>query len=193
MNRNNCETARQKESKNMNPPNGEVVISARSIEQRIVEMGWRIDTDFKGEELVVLPVLKGGMIFASDLIRQLQLDVRVDFIQVSSYKGTSSVGVVNFLTKPRLDLKGKNVLIVEDIIDTGKSMAEVCPQIQSLGPKTLKVVSFLDKPAARKVEFVPDYFGFAIQPTFVVGYGLDCDEKYRNLPDVWVLDSAVIE
>ena len=151
-------------------------------------MGRQISADYAGAELIVCCVLKGAMFFCSDLARAVGLDVALDFIQVSSY-GTEkySSGVVTILKEPQLDMRGKSVLIVEDIIDSGLSMREVHNYIESRGAAKVKTATFLDKPKARKVPFNADYVGFSIEPQFVVGYGLDFAEKYRNIPEVQVL------
>ena len=164
------------------------LISKSQIDQRVAEMGRQIAADFAGSELIACCVLKGAMFFCSDLIRQISLDVALDFIQVSSY-GTEkySSGVVTILKEPQLDMHGKPVLIVEDIIDSGLTIREVHHYIESRGASKVRTAAFLDKAAARKVEFKADYVGFTIDPHFVIGYGLDYAEKYRNLPDVRVL------
>ena len=164
------------------------LISKSQIEKRVAEMGRQITADFSGSELIACCVLKGAMFFCSDLVRQIHLDVALDFIQVSSYgdQKTSS-GVVTILKEPQLDMRGKSVLIVEDIIDSGLSMREVNRYISSRGASTVRTATFLDKPKARKVDFEPDYVGFSIEPYFVIGYGLDYAEKYRNIPEIQVL------
>ena len=151
-------------------------------------MGQQISADFAGTELIALCVLKGAVFFCADLVRNISLDVALDFIQVSSYGNQKySSGVVTILKEPQLDMHGKAVLIVEDIIDSGLSMREVFRYIESRGASVVKTATFLDKPAARKVPFNADYIGFSIEPQFVIGYGLDYAEKYRNIPEVQVL------
>jgi hypoxanthine phosphoribosyltransferase len=164
------------------------LISKSQIDQRVAEMGAQITADFAGQELITCCVLKGAMFFCSDLMRHIACDAALDFIQVSSY-GTEkySSGVVTILKEPQLDMHGKAVLIVEDIIDSGLTIREVFRYIESRGASTVRTAAFLDKAAARKVDFKADYVGFTIDPHFVIGYGLDYAEKYRNLPDVHVL------
>ena len=164
------------------------LISREQIARRVAEMGQQISSDFAGADLIALCVLKGAVFFCTDLVRHIQLDVALDFIQVSSY-GTQkySSGVVTILKEPQLDMRGRPVLIVEDIIDSGLSMREVFRYIESRGATVVKTATFLDKPKARKVPFNADYVGFSIEPQFVVGYGLDFAEKYRNIPEVQVL------
>src|SRR3954454_9308408 len=164
------------------------LITREQIEKRVAEMGRQIAADFASSDMIALCVLKGGVFFCTDLMRAIDRDVAIDFIQVSSYGNSKeSSGVVTILKEPQLDMHGKAVLIVEDIIDSGLSMREVHRYIQGRGATMVRTATFLDKPAARKVEFNADYVGFSIDPQFVIGYGLDFAEKYRNLPDVQVL------
>lgn len=164
------------------------LFTREQIDNRVAEMGRQIAADFAGTELIALCVLKGAVFFCTDLVRNIALDVALDFIQVSSYGNQKySSGVVTILKEPQLDMHGKSVLIVEDIIDSGLSMREVFRYIESRGAAMVKTATFLDKPAARKVPFNADYVGFSIDPKFVIGYGLDFAEKYRNIPEVQVL------
>ena len=165
------------------------LFSKSDIDRRVAEMGAEITRDLAGSELIALCVLKGAMFFCSDLMRHIAFDVALDFIQVSSYgdQKTSS-GVVTILKEPQLDMRGKSVLIVEDIIDSGLSMNEVFRYIKlDRGAREVRTATFLDKPSARKIPFKADYVGFSIDPKFVIGYGLDYAEKYRNIPDIQVL------
>ncbi|HEY0789248.1 MAG TPA: hypoxanthine phosphoribosyltransferase [Thermoanaerobaculia bacterium] len=164
------------------------LISRSQIQQRVSQLAHQIASDFEGTDLIALVVLKGSMFFAVDLLREMNVDLAVDVIQVSSYgKEKYSSGVVTILKEPQLDMHGKGVLIIEDIIDSGFTIREVHRYIEGRGARPVKVVSLLDKPAARKVPFVPDYIGFTIEPKFVVGYGLDDAELYRNVPEVRVV------
>ena len=164
------------------------LISQDQINQRVSEMAKEISAEFAGSDLIALCVLKGAMFFCADLVRQMTMDVALDFIQISSYGNQKySSGVVTILKEPQLDMRGKHVLIVEDIIDSGLSIREVTNYIESRGAARVKTASFLDKPKARKVPFTPDFVGFSIDPQFVIGYGLDFAEKYRNIPEVQVL------
>jgi len=165
------------------------LISKSQIAERVAEMGAQISADYAGSELIALCVLKGAMFFCSDLMRAINFDVKLDFIQVSSYgdQKTSS-GVVTILKEPQLDMRDRDVLIIEDIIDSGLSMKEVFRYVKlDRGARNVKSATFLDKPAARKVDFQADYVGFSIDPKFVIGYGLDYAEKYRNIPEIQVL------
>ena len=164
------------------------LFTREQIDTRVAEMGRQISTDFAGTELIALCVLKGAVFFCTDLVRNISSDVALDFIQVSSYGNQKySSGVVTILKEPQLDMHGKAVLIVEDIIDSGLSMREVFRYIESRGASMVKTATFLDKPAARKVPFNADYVGFSIDPKFVIGYGLDYAERYRNIPEIQVL------
>jgi hypoxanthine phosphoribosyltransferase len=164
------------------------LIAKADIDRRIAELGKQISRDFAGHDLIALCVLKGAIFFTTDLVRAMDRDVALDFIQVSSYgKNKFSSGVVTILKEPQLDMTEKSVLIVEDVGDSGLTIREVYKYIESRGASTVKVATFLDKPKARKAAFTPDYVGFSIDPHFVVGYGLDFDEKYRNLTEVHVL------
>jgi hypoxanthine phosphoribosyltransferase len=164
------------------------LITREQIDRRVAEMAGEISAEFAGSELIALCVLKGAVFFCADLVRQMTLDVALDFIQISSYGNQKySSGVVTILKEPQMDMRGKSVLIVEDIIDSGLSIREVTNYIESRGAARVKTASFLDKPKSRKVAFTPDYVGFSIEPQFVIGYGLDFAEKYRNIPEVQVL------
>ena len=164
------------------------LFTREQIDKRVAELGQQISSDLAGSEVIALCVLKGAVFFLTDLVRQMKMDVALDFIQVSSYGNQKySSGVVTILKEPQLDMRGKAVLIVEDIIDSGLSMREVFNYIESRGASKVKSCTVLDKPKARKVPFAADYVGFTIEPQFVVGYGLDFAEKYRNVPEVQVL------
>jgi hypoxanthine phosphoribosyltransferase len=158
------------------------------IDQRVAEMGKQITEDFRGKELIALCVLKGAVFFCTDLLRKIDLDVHLDFIQVSSYGNEKySSGIVTVLKEPQLDMHGKNVLIVEDIIDSGLTITEIHRYIEGRGAAMVRTAAFLDKPAARRSDFKAEYVGFSIEPKFVVGYGLDFAEKYRNVAEIQVL------
>ncbi|NMA94004.1 MAG: hypoxanthine phosphoribosyltransferase [Clostridiales bacterium] len=166
----------------------EVLISQKEIENRVAELGEQISRDYEGKELLLIGILKGSVIFMADLMRAIRLDLEMDFMSVSSYGGaTSSSGVVRILKDLDEDIRGKNVLIVEDIIDTGLTLAYIKEYLEKRGPDSLRIVTLLDKPARRKVALEVDYVGFEVEDKFIVGYGLDIDQKYRNLPYVsWI-------
>ena len=166
----------------------EVLISAEKIRSRIKILGQTITNDYAGETLVVVCVLKGAFIFCADLIKELDLPIRLDFVSLSSYgDGTDSTGEV----KKKLDLsssiEGEHVLIVEDIIDTGLTVSTLMEDLRSRRPKSLRLASFLHKPARSKIAVTIDYLGFEIEDHFVIGYGLDYAQKYRELPYVGVV------
>ena len=175
-----------------------VLISAEQIAKRVAEMGAEITTDFAGEPVIFVGVLKGAAIFLGDLARQVHLDATFDFIGVSSYgnrpspaqelkSGWDSTGEVRLSKDVDQPMKGKNVILVEDILDTGLTLTFLKKKFLSHQPKNFRIATLLDKPSRRKLQIEADYIGFSIPDEFVVGYGLDYAEKYRNLPDVCVL------
>ena len=168
---------------------GTVLIDEEKIMKRVAEMGAEITKDYQGKELVVVCILRGGVLFMSDLVKEIKLPLYMDFMAVSSYGlSTKSSGVVRILKDLNDDIEDKDVLIVEDIVDTGLTLHYLIDYLKSRKPKSVKVCCFLDKPARRKVEVPTDYVGFEIPDEFVVGYGLDYAQKYRNLPYVSVVN-----
>lgn len=172
------------------------LISRERIAARVAEMGKQITTDSAGEPVLFVGVLKGAAIFLSDLVRQVQLDATFDFIGVSSYgnppgpkqeKVWDSTGEVRLTKDVDHSLRDKNVILVEDILDTGLTLSFLKRLMMGHQPKSLRVAVLLDKPSRRKVDVKADYVGFTIPDEFVVGYGLDYAEQYRNLPDVCIL------
>lgn len=164
------------------------LITREKVEERIKELALDITRDYKGKELVVLGLLKGSVMFMSDLIKELDLPLVIDFMSVSSYgDGTSSTGIVKILKDTDFDLKGREILIVEDIIDTGLTLKYVREFLEAKGAKSVSICTLLDKPSRRKVEIKGDYTGFEIPDEFVVGYGLDFAQKHRNLPYVGIV------
>ncbi len=164
-------------------PTLDVLISAQSIADRTNTLVEEIERDFQGESVILLGVLKGSFMFIADLAKRLKGDISVDFVQVSSYgSGKSSSGVVQIRKDLDVNIEGRNVLIVEDIVDTGTTLNHLRELLSTRKPKTLKVVTLLRKPEAQKVPAPVEYVGFDIPNEFVVGYGLDYDERYRNLP-----------
>jgi hypoxanthine phosphoribosyltransferase len=167
---------------------GEIMISADEIQKRIAEMGKQISTDYKGETILTICVLKGACIFMSDLLKNITTDTNIDFMAVSSYGAeTSSSGVVRILKDLDSSIEGKHVLIVEDIVDSGLTLHYLRDYLLGRKPKTLKICTLLDKPERREADIAPDYTGFVIENKFIVGYGLDYQEKYRNLPYITCL------
>lgn len=168
--------------------NREVLFSREAIDRRVRELADEISRDYAGGELIVVGVLKGAFIFMADLIRALNIPCKVDFAQLASYgSGTVSSGDVVIMKDIGLSIADRDVLIVEDIVDTGLTLSFLAKTLKARGPSSLKVCVFLDKKMRRKVPFTADYTGFAIDDGFVVGYGLDFDEQGRSLPDICVI------
>ena len=167
-----------------------VLISAGQIQARVAELGQEISRNFPaGEELHMVAVLKGAFVFLGDLIRSMDRNVSIDFMAVSSYgKATTSSGEVRVLKDVDSRLEGRNVIIVEDIVDTGLTLAYLQDILHARSPKSLSTACLLSKPSRRLVDVKVDYIGFTIEDRFVVGYGLDYAEKYRNLPYLAALD-----
>ncbi|MCA0362191.1 MAG: hypoxanthine phosphoribosyltransferase [Armatimonadetes bacterium] len=172
-------------------PHLEVLITEEQIAQRVKEMASEIRAEVGPEPLILLCVLKGAFPFLADLSRALDGDVRVDFVQTSSYAGgRSSSGAVRIVKDHEIDITGHHVVIVEDIVDTGLTLAYLRELLSTRQPKSLRVASFLSKPEAHQHENLADFIGFEIPKKFVVGYGLDDGELYRNLPYVAVLSES---
>lgn len=161
----------------------ETLISRTEVENRIRELAKKIEKEYKGKDLVCVGLLKGSVLFLSDLIKEIDLALQIDFMNVSSYGNeTTTSGNVKILKDTDIDVSGKDVLIIEDIIDTGITLEYVLGMFKSKGVASVKVCTLLSKPERRKVEVFVDYIGFEIPDKFVVGYGLDYAQKYRNLP-----------
>lgn len=168
-----------------------ILITDKMLATRIAALGREIERDFRGREMVVVALLNGTVMFIGDLIRHLSQPLRLDFMGVSSYgKGTESGDLV-FTKELRLDVRGRDVLLVDDILDTGKTVRRVLEKLCLLGPRRIRTCVLLDKPSRRVEKVKPDYVGFEIPDVFVVGYGLDYAEKYRNLPFVGVLKPEI--
>jgi hypoxanthine phosphoribosyltransferase len=165
----------------------EVLVSEEQIQTRVVELGRRISRDYAGEELLLIGLLRGAIVFLSDLMRNISIPVRLDFIGISSYGVSTESGAVRLVMDLETDISGRHVLVVEDIVDTGKTLAYLVDNLRSRQPASLRVCALLDKPERRQVPIQVDYVGFEIPDKFVVGYGLDFAEGYRNLPFVGVL------
>jgi len=175
----------------INEPKLDVLISEEELQARIAEMGAQIARDYEGRDLTVIGVLNGCFVFLADLVRQIDLPLTTDFLGLSSYgASTSSSGVVAFTKDLSGPIENQHVLIVEDIIDTGLTMDYLLESLSTRKPASVKVCSLLSKPARRQVETQLDYLGFTIEDRFVVGYGLDFDGKYRNLPHIAVVSEA---
>lgn len=161
----------------------ETLISRAEVEKRIKELAKKIESEYKDKDLICVGLLKGSVIFLSDLIKEIDIPLQIDFMNVSSYGNeTTTSGNVKILKDTDLDVSGKDVLIIEDIIDTGITLEYVLGMFKAKGVSSVKVCTLLSKPERRKVEVFVDYIGFEIPDKFVVGYGLDYAQKYRNLP-----------
>ena len=171
-----------------------VLLSEEEIAAKIAELGKQISEDYKGKNLLLISVLKGSVVFMADLMRAITIDCKIDFMAVSSYgAGTHSSGSVKIIKDLDINLEGYDLLVVEDILDSGNTLSKLKKILLDRNPKSFKICTFLDKPDRRVVELVADYKGFTIPDEFVVGYGLDYDEKYRNLPCVGILKRSVYE
>jgi hypoxanthine phosphoribosyltransferase len=164
-----------------------VLITEEQIEKRILTLAREIERDFRGREMVVVSLLNGTVMFLADLMRHLNLPLRLDFMGVSSYGANTDSGELVFTKELRLDVRGRDVLLIDDILDTGKTLRYVLPKLRALKPRRIKICVLLDKPSRRVEKIHADYAGFEIPDYFVVGYGLDFAERYRNLPFVGVL------
>ncbi len=165
----------------------QVLITQGQIARRVKELSAEIESDFTGREMVVVSLLNGTIMFLADLIRHLSLPLRLDFIGVSSYGSGTTSGELVFTKELRLDVKGRDVLLVDDILDTGRTMTRVLGKLRQLKPRRIRTCVLLDKPERRVEKVRADYIGFQIPDLFVIGYGLDYAERYRNLPFVGVL------
>ena len=166
----------------------QIIFPSAIIQKRVQEMAMQISADYKGRELVVIGILKGAFIFMADLIRAMSIPCKVDFVRVASYgAGADSSGKVVLTKDIETSIRGRDILIVEDIVDTGLTLQYLVNWLKERSPGSLKVCAFLDKRKRRKVSFEADYIGFTIDDGFVVGYGLDFSEEYRFLPDVYVI------
>ncbi len=181
MSRDHSETI-QSESINPDTISYKPLFDESAIKARVQELGKTISRDLNGESVVVIGVLKGAFMFTADLVRSIKAPVIVDFIGCSSYSGTQSTGTVRITHDLSTDIAGKNVILVEDIVDTGRTLDYLLRILSQRSPKSLRLCALLDKPEAREVPVKVDYTGFAITREFVIGYGLDLDQRFRELP-----------
>lgn len=171
-----------------------VLISTEELQRRIAEMGKQISNDYQGEEILMIGVLRGAVLFMADLARAIDLHVSMDFMAVSSYgAGTTSSGVVRILKDLDEDIEGRHVLVVEDIVDSGLTLNYLLENLKTRKPASIKLCTLLNKPERRKVEVKIDYNGFDVPDYFVIGYGLDYAERYRNLPYIGILKPEVYQ
>lgn len=169
-------------------PDKKLIISRKNIARRVRELGAIITEDYADSSLIVIGALNGAFIFMADLVREIKLDLKVDFIRVASYgMSTTSSGKIRFSKDIELDTKGKDILIVEDIVDTGLTLASLHKYLNERGPKSIRTCALVDKKERREVEVVIDYVGFEVKEGFLIGYGLDCREQYRQLEEIYHL------
>ena len=168
---------------------GKILLTETELQNRVTELAELVNQDYPEGEIIVIGVLKGCLVFISDLVRKLKADIRVHFMQVSSYgDDTVSSGTLKIKKDLDVDITGKHVLLAEDIIDSGNTLSMLVPLLKERGAASVKVCSLLSKPARRQVEFEADYTGFEIPDEFIVGYGLDCGESFRQLPYIAILE-----
>ena len=170
-----------------------VLISEEELKQICKNLGEQITRDYEGKNLLVVSVLKGSVVFLADLLREIKCHCQIDFLAVSSYSGTKTTGVVKFKKDLDIDPDGMDILIVEDILDSGITLSYLSGVLMGRNANSIKICTLLDKPANRKTDIKADYVGKVIPDAFVIGYGLDYDEKYRNLPYIGILKPAVYE
>lgn len=176
----------------MNLDEVEVFYSREEIQKRVAELGKQISQDYTGEKLMVVGILKGAFIFMADLVRNINVSLEMDFMDISSYgAGTISSGEVKIIKDLSDSIEGKNVLIVEDIVDTGLTLHYVVEFLKKRNPNSIKIACLLDKPSRRTSPIKPDYVGYKIPDEFVVGYGLDYNEFYREYPDICILKPSI--
>ena len=169
---------------------GEVLVNAEEIRERVREMGERVTEDYRGEQPLLVGILRGAVVVLSDLVRHVDLRCEIDFMEVSSYgTGTSTSGVVRILKDLRENVTGRHILIVEDIVDTGLTLSYLRRSLLARKPASLEMLALLSKPSRRQVDLEVKYVGFEVPDVFVVGYGIDYAGAYRNLPDIRALDS----
>ena len=179
---------------NLHPDVDYVMLSAEELDKRVKELAAQMDRLYEGRKPVVVCILKGSVLFFTDLIRNMKTSVELDFMSVSSYgSGTTSSGEVKIKKDLSCDIKDRDVLIVEDIIDSGNTLYHLKKMLITRQPASLNIVTLLDKPERREAPMEPEYTGFVIEDEFVIGYGLDYAEEYRNLPYVGVLKRSVYE
>lgn len=173
---------------------GKVLYTEEDIRQRAIELGEQLTKDYQGRELIVVGTLKGAVMWMSELIKHIDLDLKIDFVSASSYgSGTTSSGVVKISKDLSMDIYNKDVLIVEDIIDTGTTLTYLTKKFKERNPHSVKICTMLDKPSRRRTPLKPDYTGYTVDDLFIVGYGLDYDQKYRNLPYISYLEPEDLE
>lgn len=170
----------------------EILFTREEIQKKVQELGKIISNDYKGKKLILVGILKGAVPFMADLMREIDLDLEYDFMDVSSYSGTTSVGEVRILKDISTHIEGKDVLFVEDIIDTGLTLSYLTDLFKSRAANSVAITTLLSKPKRRKIDIYVKYIGYEIEDKFVVGYGMDYNEKFRSLPHIGVLDESIL-
>ena len=179
-------------SQNMRDDVLRTLFSEEELQKKVAELGAAITEEYRAKDLLIVTVLKGAVVFLADLLRKIDTPAEIDFMVVSSYgAGTKSSGVVKIVKDLDVPLKDRHILIVEDILDSGLTLSYIKGILQDRGPASIRIATLLDKPARRKAYLKADYVGFEVPDEFVVGYGLDYDEKYRNLPYIGILKPEV--
>ena len=170
----------------------EIIFTREEIQKKVQELGKIISNEYKGKKLILVGILKGAVPFMADLMREIDLDLEYDFMDVSSYSGTTSVGEVRILKDISTHIEGKDVLFVEDIIDTGLTLSYLTDLFKSRAANSVAITTLLSKPKRRKIDIYVKYIGYEIEDKFVVGYGMDYNEKFRSLPYIGVLDESIL-
>lgn len=172
---------------------GNILYTEKDIQKRAKELGKQISRDYDGQELIMLGTLKGAVMWMSELMKYVTCDVKIDFVSASSYgSSTTSSGIVKITKDIDMNIYDKNVLIIEDIVDTGTTLKYLKEYLSDRNPRSVRICTMLDKPSRRKNDLVADYIGFEVEDLFIIGYGLDYDQKYRNLPYISYLESTGI-
>jgi len=171
--------------------NRRVLFSRERIAAEIKRIGQEISRDFQGEEVMLVGVLKGSFLFVADLIREIEIPSVIDFVRLASYgSGTQTSGIIEFRKELEMPIRGRNVIIVEDIVDSGYTLECLYNKLLLQEPRSLKICTLIDKTARREAEINADYIGISMEDGFIIGYGLDHDEKYRNLPDIYLVEGV---
>lgn len=171
---------------------GRVIITQEQISRRAAEIGRMIEEDFEGQEVVLVGILKGAVMWMADIMKNVNLDVTIDFMALSSYgSSTRSSGIVQINKDLDADVKGRNVIIIEDIVDSGTTLSYLKTYLENREARSVKICTLLDKPEGRRTDIDVDYIGFTVDDRFIVGYGLDYDQKYRNLPYITYLEDEI--
>ncbi len=168
---------------------GKILYTDKDIQKKAKELGKQITKDYAGEEVILLGTLKGAIMWMAELMKYIDLDTKIDFVAASSYgSGTTTSGVVTITKDIDMDIYNRNIIIIEDIVDTGVTLSYLKKYLEDRNPKDVKICTMLDKPSRRRVDLKPDYIGYEVDDLFIIGYGLDYDQRYRNLPYISYLE-----